>query len=636
MSKSEKFTIGTIVISTLASATLYGVWEDKVWLFAPLLTLIYIALAIWSVAALRRHFSDLRPLTSGSMIPLGGIMLLLFWLYSAVMIPFSVIPYEAKISTLRVGAYIGIYWATANILSRFPRRKAVWMMVFGFLILIALYSLVQHKVAPNIIFGMERYTGYWKSGVGGRLGGTYQCPNHIAHLFQMWIPFCLMFLFLPQFGWFWRICFGYSIPLFTLLIYQTQSRAGLLGLVASLATTALLLILRKSQKLFYIALLVIPLLGAGAIGGLWFSSSMFRDRMEPVVDVASKFFAGDVEEAISVDFRPQTWADGMGMFLERPFTGFGPGNYELVFPEYRQRVFANRMLTVHPHNEIVEMLGEYGIIGAILILGVLIGFFVPMIRWIKTSDRATHALPAIAILAALAGTAVHGFFDFELRIFPNALMLALLAGCAAAPVVAQRSEVGSQKSARIYLISVLRPLISILLLLAAIWAVQVMSSATLRVWGDKFSLAQDRARAEAFYKASAAIDPQNWRASLGLGQLYSHDRYYELDPVAKRELAQKEQAVFARAYRHNVKKEEVVYGLGRAELALGHREAGLDLLRQAAHYKRFNDFYWRKLGIELRKEGLYEEALKTFLYAQKLDRSNKTTKRNIQWLRERL
>ena len=367
-------------------------------------------------------------------------MLLLFGLYSACMIPFSVIPYEAKISTLRVGAYIGVYWATDNILSRFPRRKAALMIVFGFLILVALYSLVQHKVAPNIIFGMERYTGYWKSGVGGRLGGTYQCPNHIAHLFQMWIPFCLMFLFLPQFGWFWRICFGYSIPLFTLLIYQTQSRAGLLGLVASLATTALLLILRKSQKLFYIALLVVPLLGAGAIGGFWLSSSMFRDRMEPVVKVATKFFAGDIEEAISVDFRPQTWADGMVMFADRPITGFGPGNYEQVFPEYRQRVFANRMLTVHPHNEIVEMLGEYGLIGALLILGVLISFCVPMVRLIKTSDRATHALPAVAILAALAGTAVHGFFDFELRIFPNALMLALLAGTAAAPILKGKTE----------------------------------------------------------------------------------------------------------------------------------------------------------------------------------------------------
>ncbi len=449
MNRFEKLAIGAIVMAVCVSTALYGVWEDKVWLFAPLVMLIYVATALWTVAACRsRGVSGCRgeetlqnshtPILPYSQIPPGGGMLLLFWLYSAVMTPLSVLPYEAKISTLRIGVYIGLYWATANILSRFSRRKAVWMTVFGFLILIALYSLVQHKVAPNLIFGVERYAGaYWRN---GRLGGTYQCPNHIAHLFQMWIPFCLMFLFLPQFGWFWRICFGYALPLFAILIYQTQSRAGLLGLVASLATTAFLLMLRKSRRLFYIALLAVPLLGAGAVGGLWLASSMFRDRMQPVVEVASKFIAGDVEEAISIDFRPKTWADGMVMFADRPVTGFGPGSYELVFPEYRQRVFANRMLTVHPHNEVVELLTEYGVIGALLILGVLISFCVPMIRLIKTSDRATHALPAIAILAVLAGTAVHGFFDFELRIFPNALMLALLAGCAAAPLCGGRQR----------------------------------------------------------------------------------------------------------------------------------------------------------------------------------------------------
>ncbi len=476
MKKSEKFTIGAILTALIASASIYGVCEDKVWFVAPLLTLIYIALAVWSSVALRCHFSDFRPLTSdlrlpasdlrppisaprlptsdlrsptsGKAIPPGGIALLLFWAYSAVMIPFSVIPYEAKISTLRVGAYIGIYWAIANILSRFPRRKVALMTVFGFLILIALYSLVQHKVAPNIIFGMERYTSYWTSRMGGRLGGTYQCPNHIAHLFQMWIPFCLMFLFIPRFGWFWRICFGYSIPLFTILIYQTQSRAGLLGLIAGLATTALLLMLRKSRRFFYIALLVVPLLGAGAIGGLWAGSSMFRDRMQPVADLLTSAVKGDYNTMISVAWRPQTWADSIELIQEYPLMGVGPGNYELTFPEYRQRITSNRQLAVHPHNEYLELLAEYGLIGAVLIVWVLIGFCVPMVRLIKTSDRLAHALPAVAILAALAGTAVHGFFDFELRIFPSALMLALLAGTAAAPLLRMTEDGGRRTEDR--------------------------------------------------------------------------------------------------------------------------------------------------------------------------------------------
>ena len=96
------------------------------------------------------------------------------------------------------------------------------------------------------------------------------------------------------------------------------------------------------------------------------------------------------------------------------------------------------MLTVHPHNEPIEMLVEYGLVGSALFVGVLAAFSIPLIRLIKTSDRLYHVLPAAACLAALAGTLVHGLFDFELRIFPNALMLAVLAGCAAAPLCGRR------------------------------------------------------------------------------------------------------------------------------------------------------------------------------------------------------
>ena len=278
----EKLTIAALVIPSVVATAIYGVWLEKVLFVAPLLMLIYLSVAIWMARGnwragrriwrsevsespqavksettadssqrtthstpqqLASHSTSCtpHPTMHGSLrLPPGGIMLLLFWLYSAVMIPFSVLPYEAKTSVLRFGGYLLVYWASANLLSRFPARKVVWLTLFVLLFFVACYSLAQHKVAPDQIFGMERYTRYWTH---GRLGGTYQCPNHIAHLYQMWIPLCCVFLFLPQFGWFWRICFAYAVPMFLLLIYQTQSRAGLLGMVAALGMTVLLLIL---------------------------------------------------------------------------------------------------------------------------------------------------------------------------------------------------------------------------------------------------------------------------------------------------------------------------------------------------------------------------------------------------------
>lgn len=499
----EKTVLLALLSVMILSATLYGIWEDKEMLFPLPVIGLYLVLATWAVSrcrsggAVKRGAEDGRqrtedrgqgaggrrteirsqssPLTtqhhnnmttepakpeireqkasdekvrnkdnsgfqfpvSSFQPPLGGVFLLFFWLYSAALIPFSVLPYEAVISTLRFGCYVGAYWAAANILSRLPVRKAFWMTLFIALVFIALYSLVQHKVAPNELFGMERYTKYWET---GRAGGTYQCPNHIAHLFQMWVPLCLVFLFLPQFSWFARIFFAYGIPLFLILIYQTQSRAGLLGVIAGLGVTVLMLIWRKSRRWFFIALLVVPLLGAGAIGGLWAGSEMFRTRMMPVV----KFFQHQMQEDLVdeqfKDFRPQTWLDTIDMIKDRPVFGFGPGNYGLLFENYRFRYIGRRIETVHPHNEYLELLAEYGLVGGVLVLGVLLSVCIPLIRLIRTSSRAYHALPAAAFIGALAGTAVHGFFDFELRIFPNALMLALLAGCAVAPLVQSNIE----------------------------------------------------------------------------------------------------------------------------------------------------------------------------------------------------
>lgn len=632
MKFSEKITTGAFIAALTAAFTLYGVWEDKALVLAPVLVTVYLAAGLAAV-----RFSSLplrspafavpsspsarfRFQVSGFRIPPGGVPLLLFWFYSIARIPFSELPYEAKISSLGLGGYVAVYWISAGVLSRFSARKAVWSSVFILMVMTALYSLVQHKIAPDLIYGIERYTHSWTD---GRLGGTYQCPNHIAHLFQMWIPLCLVFLFIPQFGWFWRICFAYGLPLFLLLIYQTQSRAGILGTVAALGATVLLLVLRKNRKAFYVSLVVVPLLGAVAVGGLWAGSSMFRTRMQPVAGFAAQCLAGNFE---FTDTRPQAWLDTLPMIADRPLFGFGPGNYGHIYETYRKRVLAVRIEMVHAHNEYLELLAEYGVTGGILVLCVLGSVSVRLVRLIRTSPQPHHALPAAALLGALAGTAVHGFFDFELRIFPNALMLALLAGCAVAPLVQTVSPGPAKRNKAVQWI------FTVAVLLSAVWSLQLMSSAWAGAYGNRLQQNKQLRKAERFLRAAVRIDPQNWPAGLGLGKMYYQRRYYELDPVRKQDWARMEQAAYAEAYRLNPLDEEVVYGLGCAELFLGNRDAGLDYLRQVANHMRFNDFYWRKLGIELRKAGLYEEARSAFEQALKLDRSNRTVKRNIEWL----
>ena len=54
-----------------------------------------------------------------------------------------------------------------------------------------------------------------------------------------------------------------------------------------------------------------------------------------------------------------------------------------------------------------------------------------------------HAFIGFAFIGAAAGTMVHSFFDFQLHVFPNALVFALLAAIAAGPLLgARRREQG--------------------------------------------------------------------------------------------------------------------------------------------------------------------------------------------------
>jgi len=265
---------------------------------------------------------------------------------------------------------------------------------------------------------------------------------------------------------------------------------------------------------------------------------MFRTRMRPVVRFAEQCLSGDLRTMEFEDIRPQAWRDTVTMIAERPTFGFGPGNYELVYEKYRQRVKNVRVVMVHAHNEYLELLAEYGLVGGLLALGVALSVSIQLIRFICTSPRTYHALPAAALLGALAGTAVHGMFDFELRIFPNALMLAFLAGCAVAPQVQLKREQPAS-SIRKKGMAVFNTLFSVLTLVAAAGSAQVMSSAWIRSRGDQLLEREQLSPAEQHFKTAQRIDSQNWRAQWGLGQIYYTRRYNELDPELRHQWALK-------------------------------------------------------------------------------------------------
>ena len=128
------------------------------------------------------------------------------------------------------------------------------------------------------------------------------------------------------------------------------------------------------------------------------------------------------------------------MVKEKPVAGFGPGSYRYTFPEHRNRYKGARVVTGHPHNEYLEVMSEYGLVGFGL-LAVAWGYgLIRLLVFALKTPNSHHAFMAIAFMGTAAGTLLHSFFDFQMHVFQNTLIFALLAAIAAGPLCGRRQE----------------------------------------------------------------------------------------------------------------------------------------------------------------------------------------------------
>lgn len=175
----------------------------------------------------------------------------------------------------------------------------------------------------------------------------------------------------------------------------TQSRGGLLGVVAVLAVSA-----SRVMKLRTILLLVIPVVAAGL-----YMAMNLSDRV-----------SGGAEDmsAESASGRLYAWSAAINMALDRPLTGVGMNNFVDQFYVYTNMWF-DRALTAH--SAWFQVLGETGFLG--------LGAFVIMValtfksalgayRLLERNSAAPHMKGfAFAITAGLAGFCVAGSFLSE-------------------------------------------------------------------------------------------------------------------------------------------------------------------------------------------------------------------------------
>lgn len=363
----------------------------------------------------------------------------LFFGYILVRTLTSPVAYLAWDDRFMVLAALVVYGLTACLLTD-PRRRQ-W--VLAGLLALAIVNLVVGgrqfaSGRADMLFGFIRSAQY-----EGRASGLYICPDHLAGYLE--VVGCLsLATAIWSRGRPWvKLLTGYLGLCCLAGLLITGSRGGYISAAAGLGTMTILGLLRvhaATPTLLPRVLLVLVVavgFGVGVIVLSFRASPLLQSRAKNLLD--------------RQDIRLLLWPPAVQQFELNP--AFGTGSATYLY--YGRRFRDPRVQTdpIRPHNDYLELLAEYGAVGAagfLLFLGVHLGNGWRTFRHLATrlggDVRGSNAAAwNIGCLSAVTCLVAHSVVDFNLHIPVNTLLMAFVFGQLANP---GRAPLGEDQVAR--------------------------------------------------------------------------------------------------------------------------------------------------------------------------------------------
>lgn len=374
------------------------------------LMLVWMAKQI-SLGRIKVHFNPL-------FVPMSVLALLVLFQLSAGMTAYSYLTATRAVLYL---TYAAIFFLVVHIFrsDRDLKLFSNWFSIYGFLV--ALFAIVQ---------GFTDKTGklYWVRlpRFGGWTYGPYVDHSHYAGLMEMLIPVPLVMAVLGVHRGNQRVLLWLFAGTMMISVFLSQSRGGVLAMLAELLFLAALTIRRSSARrhhrtAFAVVACVIAFLAfVGWLGGNALLERFSVPRKQDLAGLG----------------RPVILKDTVRMIVRKPATGWGLGTYPIVFPQFRS--FYSSLFVNHAHNDYAELIAETGLVGAAAIVWYLLALYRSGLR--KIGSRQSRTIDAVALyaLTSCTGIVAHSFWDFNLQIPANATLFFALCALASTPLAARR------------------------------------------------------------------------------------------------------------------------------------------------------------------------------------------------------
>jgi len=340
---------------------------------------------------------------------------------------------------------------------------------------VLIYTLIISGVAQAAygtvmtLSGLEYSFFIKKEFYTGVATGTYINRNHFAGYLEMCLALGIGLLISTLYSSssgtrneFWRrfidiflgdkIRLRIGLVLMVIALVTSHSRMGNAAFFISMSVVgiAYLILVKKPPKnviILFVSLLIIDLV----IVGNWFGLDKLIDRFEKTqISIFQTDKKPDLvnTEVLNIDkndleiqnkralqlyqmkiesnteTRDEVYRDTLTMIKDNPLVGSGGGTYINSFLQFRD--FDIRKLYDHAHNDYLEFLAEYGLIGTFfLFLLVLYSLFSALVAMRKRQSSFMQGV-AFACAMGILSLLIHSLSDFNLQIPANASLFVVL------------------------------------------------------------------------------------------------------------------------------------------------------------------------------------------------------------------
>jgi len=215
------------------------------------------------------------------------------------------------------------------------------------------------------------------------------------------------------------ILFSFLIVLTVGALFLSSSRGGMISFLGSMVY--LVSMLAKREKWGRNVLIVIGLLVCIFSFLIWMGIRPLIEEFSTIQDISRDY---------NVQYRFQNWKDVRKLVQDFPIFGVGLGTFPSIFPKYKTINLQYGYLYLE--NDYLQLLCEMGIAG----FGIFVWFVISLFWQIgsgypKYREKEVSSIHYISFYGCSTGIVaimIHSFWDFNMHIPSNALLLSMLMG----------------------------------------------------------------------------------------------------------------------------------------------------------------------------------------------------------------